>query len=237
MSKPCILLVPEFTEVQWTIKPLLEQWAEVRSYDPPGVGSEPSDRGLSREAVLERGLKELDQSGWERFFVVADGWAIASAARIAERHPEGVAGIALGHASLSYHREGERAPINREVFSAMDQLIRSDARSFIRYGIAQATGGSIDEDVAERMVARMPVERLAEGWEALTADEDFGDLLGRIECPMLLAKHEGCLMSTDEGFDDAAELLPHAPKIAVPDAPCASPDFAEALRRFSASAW
>jgi pimeloyl-ACP methyl ester carboxylesterase len=232
MGEPCLLLVPEFTEVQWTIKPLLEHWAEVRSYDPPGVGDEPADRSLSREGIVDRGLMELDRAGWDRFFVVADGWGIVSAARIAERRRENLAGIALGHASVSYRREGYRAPVNGEVFSAMDQLIRSDARAFIRYGIAQATGGSIDEQVAERIVARMPVDDLAEGWEALTSDEEFGDLLTRIEGPMLLAKHEGCLMSTDDGFDDAAALLPDAQKVAVSEAPCASRDFAEALRRF-----
>jgi len=39
MGRPRLLLIPEFTEVTWTIKPRLEEWAEVASYDPPGVGA------------------------------------------------------------------------------------------------------------------------------------------------------------------------------------------------------
>jgi hypothetical protein len=71
------LLIPEFTELQWTIKPELERWAEVRSFDPPGVGAEPSPDELSqltRQAVVDRGLQELDRAGWESFFLAVDGW-------------------------------------------------------------------------------------------------------------------------------------------------------------------
>jgi len=49
---------------------------------------------------------------------------------------------------------------------------------------------------------------------------------------MLLAKHEGCLMNTDEGFEDAVAALPNAAVVAVPDAPCTSTEFAAALRDF-----
>jgi hypothetical protein len=227
------LLVPEFTEVQWTIKPELQEWAEVRSYDPPGVGKEPLPDEISRDTVVQRGLKELDEASWDRFFIVADGWAIATAVRIAESRREQVAGVALGHAALSQRTEGERAPMNREVFAAMSQLIKNDVRSFIRYGIAQATKGSIDTEVAEQIVSRMPADYMVQGWAAFTADDPFGDALTRLGCPLLLAKHEGCLMSTDEGFEDAAAALPDAETLAVTDAPSTSSEFAEALRRFA----
>jgi len=231
-TRPCLLLVPEFTEVQWTFKPELEEWAEVRSYDPPGVGKEPLPREISRDSVVLRGLKELEEAAWDRFFIVADGWAIATAVRIAEKRREDVAGLALGHAALSQRTEGERAPMNREVFAAMSQLINTDVPSFIRHGIAQATKGSIDEDVAEQIVSRMPAEYMVQGWAAFTADDPFGDALTNLSCPLLLAKHEGCLMSTDEGFEDAAAALPDAQTLAVTDAPSTSSEFAEALRRF-----
>jgi hypothetical protein len=39
-------LVPEFTELTWTIRPLLEEWADVLSYDPPGVGNESLPAGV-----------------------------------------------------------------------------------------------------------------------------------------------------------------------------------------------
>jgi pimeloyl-ACP methyl ester carboxylesterase len=233
--RPRLLLIPEFTELQWTIKPLLEQWAEVRSFDPPGVGAEPSPEELSRltrDAVVDRAIQELDQAGWESFFLAADGWSTSVAVRLAEQRPEAVLGLALGHASLSNRREGERAPINAEVYAAMEQLIENDAPSFIRFGIVQSTAGSIDEEVAEQMMSRLPAEDMVLGWKLVTADDPFEESLRSLRCPMLLAKHQGCLMSTDEGFDDAVAALPNAETVIVPKAPCTSPEFAEALRGF-----
>src|SRR3954447_13411122 len=120
-----LLLVPAFSELQWTIKPMLEQWAEVASFDPPGVGDEPVPEGLElhpdmplearRSALTEwrrvsavRGLEEVDRLGWERFFVVADGEGIPTGLRIAAGRLDGVMGLALGHAALSRSTEGER---------------------------------------------------------------------------------------------------------------------------------
>ena len=42
MRRPRILLVPHFSELDWRIKPLLEEWAQVASFDAPGVGDEPT---------------------------------------------------------------------------------------------------------------------------------------------------------------------------------------------------
>jgi pimeloyl-ACP methyl ester carboxylesterase len=154
--KPCLLLVPEFTEVEWRIRPQLEQWATVRSFDPPGIGAEPPAKRLSREAIIRRGLDELDDWGCERVVVVADGWGIPTAAGIAARRRELVAGMALGHAKLSNRREGHDAPINAEIYAAMSRLIETDAPSFVRVAIAQVTGGSVDEEHAQAMLARLP---------------------------------------------------------------------------------
>jgi pimeloyl-ACP methyl ester carboxylesterase len=238
MPRPRLLLVSEFTELQWAIKPLLEQWADVLSYDPPGIGAEPLPPGvghisdLTRDDLVERGIEKLRAAGWERCFVVADGWGIADGIAIAARMPGGVAGLALGHAALSQARAGERAPINAEVYEAFTQLIRQDAPAFVRYGIAQVTKGGVDEERAQRIIDRLPTEFMLDGWLALTADEPFRDQLLELECPLLLAKHEGCLMSTDEGFEDAVAALPHAETAVLEEPPPASPDFAHALRRF-----
>jgi pimeloyl-ACP methyl ester carboxylesterase len=229
---PRLLLIPEFTELQWTIKPQLERWAEVRSFDPPGIGDEPWPDDLSRKAVVDRGLQEVERAGWDRYFVAADGWGIAVAVRLAEQRPDEVVGLALGHASLSNRRQGERAPINGEVYAAMRQLIENDALSFIRYGIVQSTAGSIDEHVAEQMLSRVPTDRMLEGWDLLTQEESVQEILLGLRCPLLLAKHEGCLMSTDEGFEDAVAALPEAEVLSVPKAPCTSEEFAAALRSF-----
>ena len=242
MGRPCLLLVPELTEVEWTIRPQLEKWADVASYDPPGVGAEPLPRdvepALTRELIVRRGLEELDRRGWKRFVVVADGWGIAPAARIAHDRKDAVAGLALGHARLSYSREGDRAPVSAGVWEAITQLIRQDHEAFIRHGITQATGGSVDEELAQRMLDRIPRDLMLTGWERITADDEpFAQLLEALDCPMLLAKHEGCLMSPDEGFDDAAAAFPDARTIAVTDAPQGSDAFAEALRAFCEEIW
>ena len=242
MERPRLLLVPEFTELEWTIAPKLREWADVASYDPPGVGDEALPEGatreLTRELIVRRGLDELERQGWGRFVLVADGWGIASAARIAHERKDGVAGLALGHARLSYSREGDRAPVSAGVWEAITQLIRQDHSAFIRHGIAQATGGSVDEDLAGRMLDRIPRDLMMTGWEMLTADDErFAPLLERLDCPMLLAKHEGCLMSPDEGFDDAAAAFPHARTIAVTDAPQGSHEFAQALLDFCQEVW
>ena len=67
-------------------------------------------------------------------------------------------------------------------------------------------------------------------------DVEIGDLLARLACPLLFAKHEGCLGSTDEGSEDAAAAFPRAQTISVTDAPLTSPAFAEGLREFCESA-
>jgi hypothetical protein len=240
MARPKILLVPEITELQWAIRPQLDEWAEVASYDPPGIGDEPAPdeptpeviRERFRESIIDRGIAEVEGRGWDRFFIAADGWALPCAARIAERKEGGVIGMALGHASLSLARSGERPAYNPEVYAAVSELVGKDTTAFLRHGISQATHGSVDEELAEKIVERIPTELLADGWKALTADEPFGEILLNLDCPILLAKHEGCLMSTEEGFEDAAAALPDAGTVVVPGAPSVDPEFASTLRTF-----
>jgi pimeloyl-ACP methyl ester carboxylesterase len=238
VARPRLLLVSEFTELQWAIKPRLEQWADVLSYDAPGVGDEPLPAGVShiseltRVHLVEHGLRKLEAAGWERFFVLGDGWGVADAVGIASRREDGVAGVVLGHASLGYGREGERAPINAEVYDAFTQLVKQDAPSFVRYGIAQLTKGGVDADHAQRIVERIPDDFMLDGWVALTAEAPFKEELLGLACPLLLAKHEGCLVSTDEGFADAVAALPHAQVAAFDDPPSASAEFADAVRAF-----
>jgi pimeloyl-ACP methyl ester carboxylesterase len=233
VSRPRLLLVPEFTELEWTIRPLLEKWADVASYDPPGIGDEPPAEGFGRETVVARGLEELDRRKWDRCFVAADGWGVASAAMIAVTHPDAVQGLALGHAKLSYRRDGDRAPIDAGVWGAMTELINKDRREFLQHAIPQVTGGSIDEGLAARMIERFPPERIKRVWHGTTRDDvQIGDLLNQLDCPLLFAKHDGCLGSTDEGFEDAAAAFPRARTLSVREAPLTSDAFAEALREF-----
>src|SRR6266550_4660004 len=96
-----LLLVPEITELEWAIKPELEEWAEVASFDATGVGAEPPEPTPRREAIVRRGLTELDRRGWDSCVLVADGFSGAAATHLAERWPGSVEGFALGHARIS----------------------------------------------------------------------------------------------------------------------------------------
>jgi hypothetical protein len=233
VNRPRLLLVPEFTELEWVIRPRLEEWAEVASYDPPGVGDEPAAETFDRDAIVQRGLEELDRRGWERCFIASDSWGIAAAVQLAVGRAGAVDGLALGHAKLSFRREGPRAPIDEGVWAALNELVDKDHEQFLRHGITQATGGSVDEEQAQRMIERFPEGRIRSGWKMMTRDDvKLDDLLAQLDCPLLFAKHEGCLGSTDEGFEDAAAAFPQAQTIAVTDAPLTSPEFAEALREF-----
>ncbi len=237
MSRPRLLLCPQFTEVEWAIAPRLAEWAEVASFDVPGVGGEPlpEDRsGGSRGMVIRRGIEEVDRRGWDSFFVVGDAWGTASAVRLAIAERDRVLGIALGHASVDYGAEGDRPAVNGEVVAAMTQLMRSDYDSFIRYGFTQFTQGGFDEDTAGRMVDRFPpVDVATEFWEKLVSDpEPIVELLAELEVPMLLAKHEGCLVFTPEGYEDLVAAFPEASTVTVENTSSASEEFADALRAF-----
>src|SRR3954451_12533316 len=209
MARPRLLLVPQFTEVEWTIAPLLSEWAEVATFDAPGVGDEPIPGGdpesFDRGLVLQRALEEGDRLGWDSYFVDGDAWGAAAAVRAAHSRPEAVLGLRLGHASLSYDQEGPRAAVNKEVTAAMTQLLRSDYDSFVRYGMPQFTQGAFDEQTSERIVARFPpMEVASKVWEMnIDRVEPIGEMLDKLDVPILLSKHEGCLVFTAEGYKDA----------------------------------
>ncbi len=238
MPQARILLCPQFTEVEWMIAPRLSEWAEVATFDVPGVGDEPIPAGdptdFDREVVVQRGLQEVETRGWDSYFVVGDAWGTATAARVAAARPEPVLGLALGHACLSYEREGRRPAVNNEVTAAMTQLLRTDYDSFVRYGMTQFTQGAFDEETSEKIVARFPPMDVASRiWETnIDRPERIGELLGQLEVPILLAKHEGCLVFTAEGYEDAVRALPQAHRTSVGQAPSASDEFAAALRDF-----
>jgi pimeloyl-ACP methyl ester carboxylesterase len=235
------------TELYWLIRPLLEDWAEVASYDPPGVGREPPQAGPVLAAIAKRGLAELDDRNWTRCVVVADAYGGAAAVALARLARERVAGLALGHATLSYRRHGPRAPIDADVDAAQTLLMKVDYRTAVRQEVAiwDPRRGSDTEptpdELVERIVQRLPASSAgalsrALGEEAESAGE-LGPTLSRIGWPLLLAKHEGCVTYTDEGFDDAVATLPDAQTVVCSVRPSASSEFAEALRDFCARVW
>jgi pimeloyl-ACP methyl ester carboxylesterase len=237
MDRPRLLLVPNLSEIEWVNRPLLEEWADVASYDAPGVGDEPAADDFGSRAIGHRGLEEIKRRGWDRCFVIADEFGVAAALHLAAEAPEVVQGMALGHARLSNSTEGDRAPLNREIYSASSSLIQTDPRSFIRQLFRMTGGEQMQGGYAQSMVdeyrRRVPVGLMLPFWESrIQEGTDFGEQLRRADVPLLLAQHRGCLLYTDEGFEGAVEALPHAHAVRVDDKPSTSAEFARLLEAF-----
>ena len=238
-GRPRLLLIPQLTELEWLIKPLLEEWAEVASYDVPGVGDEPSVEDFGPEAIAERGLAELDRRGWQRCVLVLDEFGAASATCLASSRPEAIQAVAFGHARLSNSMEGGAAALNPEVFSACANLVRHDTKTFVRQLFKMTQGeqmhGGYGEELVESYLSRVPTELLAHSWESRPeAADSIGRVLRELDVPLLLAKHDGCLLFTPEGYDAAVASFPTARTMILSDKPSASPEFADALRQFCA---
>jgi pimeloyl-ACP methyl ester carboxylesterase len=234
MARPRLLLIPNLTEIEWVIRPLLEEWAEVASYDAPGVGDEPPVDDFGSVAIARRGLEELERRGWDRCFVIADEFGVASATHLAEQAPEAVQGMAIGHARLSNLIGGERAPLNREVYSGCTALIQNDPRTFVNQFFRMTGGELMEGGYGDEMVheyrRRVPVELMLPFWETRPEEgNQIGEALRRFDAPLLLVQHKGCLLYTDEGFEDAAAALPHATAIRVGDKPSTSVEFTKLL--------
>jgi hypothetical protein len=220
------------TELEWRIKPLLEEWADVASFDSPGVGDEPAVGAPTPEAIVNRGVEEIERRGWDACTVVGDEYGIYGAVRVAVERPQAVRSLALGHACLRFSEEGKRATINGDVMGAMRKLFDVDYRTYARH-LTQVTQGAYDEETAAQYIERVPhhVSRGYQG-EISKAGEAMEPLIVSLELPLLLAKHDGCLGWTDEGWEDAVAALPSATTMETEQKPSCSPEFAEALRSF-----
>jgi hypothetical protein len=236
MTRPRLLLVPVLTELEWVIRPQLEEWADVATFDVPGVGDEPPVEPLDRQAIIDRALVEVDRRGWDSYVLVCDGSALTTGVRVAHARTAAVEAMALGHARLVNRLEGDRPTVNREVMEAFSKLGESNFPDFIRYGLTQVTHGSIGDELAARMLERVPLDVGRSVWEMNLRDpESFEHLIREVDVPLLFAKHEGCIGSTEEGFEDAVAAFPQARVVSAPDAPSVSPEFADALREFCLS--
>jgi hypothetical protein len=94
----------------------------------------------------------------------------------------------------------------------------------------------VSDEIAGRMIERFPdSEYVTAAWEGMASrHEPIGEMLKQVGCPLLLAKHEGCISFTEEGFDDAVAAFPDARVTRVPGAPGTREEFAHALREFCA---
>lgn len=241
--RPRILLVPNLTELEWAVQPLLEEWADVASYDGPGVGDEPPLEGLRPHATADRGLAELDRRGWDRCVVAADELGSPAAVLLAQHRPAAVQALVLGHPIVSVELAGTRPSFNEGVARAHLQLADASFRAFVReqmrawMGLHERPIEDADA-LTDRYLARVTPEvaRMshAQLWEE--ADRYVADVraaLAELEgIPKLLVHHEGCLLYTREGFEDAAAAMPGAETAATSQKPSVDPAFSDILRSF-----
>jgi pimeloyl-ACP methyl ester carboxylesterase len=236
MSRPRLLLVPGISELEWQIKPELEEWAEVASYDPPGVGS---NRGeWSIDSCIRRGLEELDRRRWDDYVLVADGWGSWYAVGLFQARPNAVRGFALGHAALSNRMSGDRAPLRGEIWDVLRQLVAQGRDKLSGFAIAQFTRDGYDEKLAAKMLDRIPTPVLTKMLEdGPKMSYDLRSVLRPLERPVLLGKHEECLLFTDEGFEDAVAAFPEARTCSMPKVCAASSVFANELHAYCEEVW
>ena len=240
MERVRLLLVPMLTEMEWVIKPHLEEWAEVANYDAPGIGAEPAVDDFGAEAVAGRGLAEIDRRGWNDFVLVADEFGLPAASHIASAAQPRLQAMVLGHARLSNSTDGPRRAINIEVLNAIRTLMRTDPRSFVRQMFKMTSGeglvGGYGDDMVDEYMGRVPLELGIPFFDTAAVDgEGLGKRLLEVDVPVLLAKHKGCLMFTDEGFEDAVAAFPHATVVECTDKPSTSEEFVGELREFCAT--
>jgi hypothetical protein len=209
----------------------VEEWAEVASFDMPGVADEPPADRAGRPALVARGVQELDRLGWERCVIAGDELGVFSAVPVAVERPELVAGLALGHACLNLGPDS----LNEQVFAAFWSLAEKDYRTYVRH-LTQLTQDAYDEETADEYMRRIPQQVTLDYIPAVSgvADEELEPALRELGLPLLLAEHEGCIAWTAEGYRRAVAAFPEAMTASTPEKCSVSPAFDEALREFCA---
>ena len=112
------------------------------------------------------------------------------------------------------------------------QTGRTNFRTFARH-LTQVSRGGYDDEVADTWVRRVPTDVALGYYDGVTsAERPFGELLEKLDVPLLFGKHDGCIMFTPEGFADAVAAFPQAKTVLVEVKPTASESFAAALHSF-----
>jgi hypothetical protein len=233
VDSPRLLLVSGVTELEWQIRPQLEDWADVASLDPSQVGESPGQWSI--QATADRELEEIDRRRWDEFVLVADAWGGWYVPRIIRETSMALRGLALGHAALSARMNGERPVRRAAVWDALSDLIAQGQEQFARSAIQQFTRDGIDEQLAGEIVERVPMRVFEAILDAgREVEYDLEELLRPLDIPLLFAQHKDCVLYTDEGYEDAVAAFPDA-RTCVTEKTCpADPDFAIAVRELCA---
>jgi hypothetical protein len=233
VTGPRLLLLPGLTELEWVIRPQLEDWAEVVTFDAPGVGEEPPPGAYDSSALVERATAEFGRLGWRSCVVAADEYSIAAAVKFASRHRDAIQGLALGHGCLNFSPDADPPAVNPEVRAAFSQVTELDDRTFMRH-LTQITQGFYGEELADRMLERTPTGVAQEYARESLADpaEWLEDAMRDLGKPLLLAEHDPCLLFTKQGYEAAVSAFPDSMQVSCREKPTVSPTFADGLREF-----
>ena len=239
-ARPRLLLVPSISELEWgRIRPLLEEWADVATYDIPGLGEEADpSQPINAAFSVAAGVQELARRGWSEAIIVGDQFGSALAVLVAEAWDGDVRGLALGHACLTYTREGPRPAISAIAADFQLQLTRlgrAQADQMFLQGVEMTYGA----DVAAGIRARLS-PTFTQQYAQLLLDNQEIDLephLRGLEVPLFFAQHKECGLWMPEGFEDAVAAFPDARTLVTEENPGSSPEFAAELRAFAAAAW
>ena len=238
-QRPRLLLVPSISELEWRrILPLLEEWAEVVTYDIPGLSEAEPSQPLDAEFFVAGGLHELEARDWTEAIIVGDQFGAALAVLVAEAWDGAVRGLALGHACLTYTREGPRPAISAIAADFQLQLTRlgrAQADQMFLQGVEMTYG----ENVAAGIRARLSPSFTQEYAQLLLDNQeiDLEPRLRQLGVPLFLAQHKECGLWMPEGFEDAVTAFPDARTLVTEENPGSSPEFAAELREFAAAVW
>lgn len=238
-ERPRLLLVPSMSELEWgSILPLLEEWAEVATYDLPGLGETESSQPLDAALSVAVGVEELERRAWSNAIIVGDQFGSALAVLVAEAWDGDVCGLALGHACLTFSREGPRPAISAIAADFQLQLTRlgrAQADQMFLQGVEMTYGSEVTAGIRERLSPTFTQQ-----YAQLLLDNQDIDLEPRLRelgVPLLFAQHKECGLWMPEGFEDAVAAFPEARTLITEENPGSSPEFAAALRKFASAAW
>jgi len=234
VTRPRLLYVPMAAAFESESFAALADWAQVESFDAPGVGANRDAEPAGLRGIVDAAVAAIDALGWDRFGIVCDSHAQLAGVEIALRERERVGAIFIGHAAARYTPDGERPAMSPEVFAVGQRLLETDYRSFAR-AITQMTRGQMSDEVVERWIDLVPYAVAEQLLTELSETQPvLAPRLREVDAPVVLARHRDCVLWTREGFDDAAAALPEARVVVCERIPEQDPAFHDAIREFSA---
>ena len=210
MSRPHLLYVPLSAAREGAPVTALADWADVASFDAPGVGTNQGLELRGVAGVVDAARARLDELGWDTCGIVCDSHAQAAAIELALAEPDRVKGIFIGHAAARYTVSGPRPALNPGVRDVAQKLLDTNYRAFAR-AVTQMTRGLSDEALVDAWIAEVPHPVARDIFGDLMQNEP--ELVSRLagsDLAIVLGKHRDCVIWAPEAFADACDAVPDA---------------------------